>query len=144
MLLKDPYKSNLFKETPYAKKVSIEGNLVVVLRGSLENRGLELINPISRVVNRGEVHELILTNDKQSGPGKKVDNISYVGFVEIDEPGVIVVGDRLKIGEYNIGKIVGFDETHAPNHLNIVVFSETIQDGESLGLELRTKVTFLQ
>ncbi len=44
----DPYSENLFRTSPYARKRDVEGKLVVVLQGKLENRGLHLITPISR------------------------------------------------------------------------------------------------
>jgi len=39
-----------------------------------------------------------------------------------------------------IGEIVGFDETHAPNHLNIVARSKERCSGEELGVELGNRL----
>ena len=138
----DPYKAGFFSENPYAAKRVIDGKLVVILRGKLEKRGLELISMISRAVQKHEIHELIVTDESDVGPGSKVNKIAYIGFVEIQQGGVLVVGDVLTIQGTVLGKIVGFDETHLPNHLNIVVASENRADGIESGLQLEAEVQF--
>ncbi|MTI94824.1 MAG: hypothetical protein FH749_04960 [Firmicutes bacterium] len=138
----DPYASGMFKANPYAEKTDVKGELVVVLRGKYPQRGLQLIKPKSRAVNLGEVHELIIT-DQQAQPGDKVDPIAYLGFFAITAPGILVTGDRLKVAGKEVGMLSGFDETHMPNHLNIIVSGERIS-GEELGLELGADVVFQQ
>ncbi|GAW92281.1 DUF6917 domain-containing protein [Calderihabitans maritimus] len=133
----------MFKENPYALKKEINGRLVVVLRGKLEKRGLELISSISRVVKQGEIHELIVTTQEAS-PGGTVERVAYIGFVEIYQGGVIVVGDGVYCGEQYLGQIVGFEETHMPNHLNLVIRSDDFSSGLERGLELDMKVIFKQ
>lgn len=140
--MSDPYSRGMFKENPYARKAEIAGRLVVVLRGRYQERGLNLIKPISRALNTGEVHELIIT-DQDAGPGDKVDPIAYLGFFAVEQPGVIVKGDDLLTGGRVLGTLVGFDETHMPNHLNIVIKGER-RDGEELCLELGDSVVFRQ
>jgi|SRR5690554_341603 len=138
----DPYTRGMFKENPYAKKTDILGELVVQLRGQYPQRGLQLITPISRAVNAGEVHELIVT-DAEATPGSTVDPIAYIGFFAITKPGVLVVGDELRIDDQVIGTLAGFDETHMPNHLNIVVHGQR-RDGEERGLGVGGQVMFVQ
>ncbi len=140
----DPYQAGFFSSNPYAAKTEIRGKLVVVLQGKLEQRGLNLINPISRAVQKNEIHELIITDEMEAGPGSRVDRIAYLGFMEITAGGVVVVGDELTCQGKVIGKIAGFDETHLPNHLNIVVISESRLDGVSAGLELEAEITLKQ
>ncbi len=119
--MSDPYARNMFGSfNPYYAKQPVIGRLVVVLDGVYENRGLELIKPPSRALRQTEIHELIVT-DESTLPGSKVNNIAYVGFFEIIQGGVIVVDDKVKIGGKDVGKIAGYDETHMPNHLNIVM-----------------------
>jgi len=132
----------MFKENPYARKSDVQGELVVLLRGNYPERGLQLIKPISRALNLGEVHELIVT-DQKAGPGDTVDPIAYIGFFAIKKPGVIVTGDELRVADKFVGKLVGFDETHMPNHLNIVVHGESI-DGVERGLDVGDEVVFRQ
>lgn len=140
--MSDPYARGMFKENPYAKKTDVKGSLVVLLRGKYPERGLQLMKPISRCLNAGEVHELIVT-DAQAKPGEKVDPIAYIGFFAVSSPGVIVAEDQVIIGGKEIGTLAGFDETHMPNHLNIVINGER-KDGEEQGLDIMNEVVFRQ
>ncbi len=140
---KDPYAAGMFAANPYAMKRDIEAELVVVLEGRIEERGLALMKPISRCVCRHEIHELIITDDAEAGPGKTVNPIAYLGFMEISRGGVIVAGDRVFLGEECIGAIAGFDETHMPNHLNIVVRSPSRFTGMEKGARLGQSVRIL-
>ncbi len=137
---KDPYSRPDFLIDTYWAKVPILGNLVVVLQGYLPDRELILINPKSRALLKGEIHELILTDEIDAGPGQTVNNITYVGFVEIEQGGVAVVGDKIVINGQNIGTVAGFDITHMPNHLNIVLKSPQLLSGADSNLKLRNKV----
>lgn len=140
----DPYQAGMFTGNPYAEKRDVLGRLVVVLRGKLEHRGLNLIAPISRAVQKNEIHELIITDEEGAGPGKKVDSIAYAGFVEIIAGGVLLAGDELICAGKVLGRIAGFDETHLPNHLNIVMKAEKRVDGVEMGLEIESEVIFKQ
>ncbi|MBS3977762.1 MAG: hypothetical protein KGZ75_13760 [Syntrophomonadaceae bacterium] len=117
----DPYDLGLFRDNPYKEKMDIRGRLVVVLQGALDDRQLKLIKTISRAVKRYEVHEIILTDEEQSGPGATVNRVIYIGFMEVTRSGVIVSGDEFFLGDRLLGTVAGFDETHLPNHLNIVI-----------------------
>lgn len=140
----DPYKEKLFSANPYAAKREIAGKLVVVLQGRLENRGLQLITPISRAVLRNEIHELIVTDEQGAVPGSGVQRIAYLGFMEVGCGGVVVTGDEVSCNGLVLGRIAGFDETHLPNHLNIVVYSPERLDGVELGLRLESEVAVRQ
>lgn len=137
----DPYQAGFFSENPYAAKRVIKGKLAVILRGKLEKRGLELIPTISRAVLKNEVHELIVTDQENVGPGSKVDKIAYIGFVEITAGGVMTVGDTLTCQDKVLGRVIGFDETHLPNHLNIVLASGSRSDGVEQNLKLESDIT---
>ena len=137
--MSDPYKRGMFKTNPYAKKKPLKGNLVVVLDGKYEDRGLQLIPQPSRCLIANEVHELILT-DENKGPGDTVDKIAYIGFFVVRESTVITVGDEVKINGQLIGKIAGFDETHMPNHYNIVLYGEERISGNERNLNLNDEI----
>ena len=48
-----------------------------------------------------------------------------------------MVGDEIRTDRTGlIGTVVGFDESHAPNHFNIVVQAARSQTGRELGLRL--------
>ena len=140
-MVSDPYKSGKFKSNPYYEKSDVEGRLVVVLDGMMDNRALELITPISRCVCKYDIHELIFT-DEQGKPGDIVNKIAYLGFLEIERGGVIIAGDIVELNGVVIGTLAGFDETHMPNHQNIVINSTGLISGKGLNVELGSTIKF--
>lgn len=118
---KDPYATNNVASNLYFAKQTVTGHLVAILNGMNEKRGLELIQQPTRAVKCGEIHELILTDELNAEPGGGVDPVSYLGFMEIQQAGVLRSGDTVQLNGRQIGTLVGFDETHMPNHLNIVI-----------------------
>ena len=137
----EPYASGLIKKSPYAQKKIIKGGIVVILDSIIEKRGLKLITPHSRAVKKGEIHELITTEEKEAGPGKIVNNVAYVCFFEVSEGGVIVVEDEVHIGKKFIGKIAGFDDTHMPNHQNIILYASKKKTGVELKINLDEEIS---
>ena len=142
--MKDPYASGMFSENPYYSKSEVLGKLAVVLRGTFEDRGLELIRQISRCVKKHEIHELIASDEKEAGPGTQVNKIAYLGFVEILQGGVIITGDEVFHNGKRIGAVAGFDETHMPNHLNIVLRCEERATGAESGFSVGDGIVFSQ
>lgn len=132
----------MFKADPYYAKTPLQGSLVVVLEGDYPARGLKLISQPSRAICRHQIHELIFT-DQPAGPGDIVDPISYLGFMEFIQGGVMVAGDRVLVNGLEVGTIAGFDETHMPNHLNIVIQGER-KSGAARGLKLGDKLEFVK
>ena len=141
--MKDPYQSGMFSSNPYYAKTSIVGELNVVLDGKLENRELSLIKQISRCVLKHEIHELIISDEDGIGPGSTVNKIAYLGFFEISQGGVLTTGDNVYCAGKLIGTLAGFDETHMPNHLNIVIKSDTRMSGTEQGVILGDEITFI-
>jgi len=137
--MKDPYKEGMFKKNPYAKKRPVKGVIKVVLEGVYEERGLNLIVQPSRCLLKNEIHELILTTE-EAKPGDKVNKIAYLGFFEVTEGSVVVFQDPVKIGGKKVGIIAGFDETHSPNHYNIVVKGDELISGKDRLIELDMEV----
>ncbi len=138
----DPYAAGKFSTNPYAKKSDVTGQLVAVLDGRMENRGLSLITPPSRCVCRQQLHELILTDEAAAGPGAVVNRIAYLGFFEVTEGGVLLQGDKVWLDSSPVGIVAGFDETHMPNHLNIVIKTTDLKTGLELAAELGNPVRF--
>lgn len=138
----DPYKSGKFKSNPYAKKSDVGGPLAVVLDGKMNDRGLSLIVPISRCIKKDEVHELILTDEETARPGAGVNRIAYLGFFTAEQSGVIVEGDEVTLNGQVVGHLAGFDETHMPNHLNIVIRTSNLKTGLELGANTGERVLF--
>ena len=142
-MAKDPYKNNLLKASPYHEKNTVIGRSVVILKEYLDNRELQLIYPKSRVVKKHEAHEVIITDEKAE-PGDTVNNVAFLSFVEFLNTGVILRGDEVRINGIRIGEICGFDETHMPNHINIVIKGDRLICGKDLELSLNSIMEFVK
>jgi hypothetical protein len=118
----EPYRA---KKIPDHWKTSPKRNVVgtiVALSGlRLTNRETWLMHPVTRCVPKGTIHELTVTNDRNSQPGQQVNSVLYVGFLEVAQGGVLAVGDPVTINDKIIGTVAGYSDIHAPNHLNIMV-----------------------
>lgn len=77
-------------------------------------------------------------------PCEVVNDVAYVGFFEVEEGGVIVIGDSVYIGAKLIGEVVGFDDTHMPNHQNIVLYSSKDRTGTELNIDLEEEIIFIK
>jgi hypothetical protein len=119
----------------------LEGSFVGVMRLKLEARGLQLIPQGSRCIRRFDVHELIITEER-TGPSGRADKVAYLGFVEFARGGVMLTGDEVRIGDALVGTIAGYDETHMPNHLNIVLTGSAWTSGVERGIALGQAVRF--
>lgn len=117
----DPYKSGLAGEVRFVKKRAVEAVVTVVLKGTISNRGLKLIDPRSRCVREKEIFEFMIAEDPNAAPGGVVNTVRYLGFAEVQEGGSLCVGDKVMCDGELLGWVVGFDETHIPNHQNIVL-----------------------
>jgi len=138
----DPYKINLIKKVPLAKKNRVFSKLVAIMDMEIKKRGLQLIPSYTRALLKNEIHELIITDEKNAGPRKKVNNISYLGFVRIEEGGIVAKGDKVYLEGKIIGEVAGFDETHMPNHLNIIIKSSKKATGIELNAPIEGEIIF--
>ena len=138
----DPYKIDLIEKVPFAKKNRVFSKLVAIMDMELKKRGLQLIPAYTRALQKNEIHELIITDEKKAGPNKKVNNISYLGFVRIEEGGIVAIGDKVSLEGKIIGEVAGFDETHMPNHWNIVIKSSKKATGIKLNAPIEGEIIF--
>jgi len=132
----DPYTSGIFRKNPFGLKRNIKCSVVAVLQARAKERDLHLIQPISRALKKNDIHELILTDEEKSQPGKIVNQIAYIAFIEILQGGIILVGDEIYWKKQSIGVVVGFDDTHMPNHQNIVLYSPKRITGKELNISV--------
>jgi hypothetical protein len=130
----DPYARNLVNRGFYHSKPDMRARVVAVLTGTLENRGLELIQPISRTFPAGTIIELIGTDEQDAAPGGSVQRIAYLAFVEVLDAGVVLSGDAVTAKGDMLGVIAGFDDTHMPNHQNTIVRMQARRSGAEIGL----------
>jgi hypothetical protein len=139
----DPHRERVLDtDNPYVGKRPVEGHIVCVLHARSERRGMQLEPHPSRAVPAGEIHELAVTDDPAAVPGAQVERVAYVGFFEIARGGVILAGDAVCLDGRELGRVAGFDCTHFPNHMNILVFSPQRQTGKELGATVEAPVTF--
>jgi hypothetical protein len=134
----------LDNDYPYTDKRTVEGHLVCVLGARADNRGLELTVHPSRAVLCNEIHEILMVEDPEAAPTRTVRSVAYAGCVEIARGGMVLIHDRVVVEGHDIGTVVGFDETHLPNHMNIAVLAAgELRNGEELGLQVNDSVSFV-
>lgn len=138
---KDPYITQVaYTKVGEAKRRETKGQLVVVLGTASDNRGLVLIPQLTRVLCKNEIHELMTTDEVDAGPNKTVDRVGAIGFFEVSQGGSVAVGNPIFVKGKQIGKIAGFDETHYPNHYNVVVLSSKRFSGLEAGFHIGDKL----
>lgn len=125
--MKKPYDYRKIKPSVYGHRRPVLGEIVALLHVSFEERGLELIETKSRALKRGEIHELMLTDEEDASPGGGANRVRAIAFFEIRQGGLAVVGDQASIMGYTLGDVAGYDLTHMPNHMNILIRSESLE-----------------
>ena len=124
-----PYDFRRITPGVYGKRKQVEGEVVALLHVSFQDRGLRLIETKSRAVRLNEIHELMIT-DEDAQPGSGADRVRALAFFEVSIPGLIVAGDKVVVGNKSLGVLAGYDETHMPNHMNIVVKALSLAEPE--------------
>jgi hypothetical protein len=137
----DPYASGVVDQKLAIIKEPVKGRIVGVLANRAVNRQLNLIHSASRAVRMHDIHELMCTVENVP-PGGVVQDVSYLAFFVLDESGVIVVDDILQVNGRDFGTVIGFNEIHAPNHINIVILVTTPMTGFQVGWELQMPIQF--
>jgi hypothetical protein len=126
----------------YAANRPVKGEVVTVLDSTHEARGLKLISTYSRALKKNSIHELIATDETEKKPGDTANRIAYLAFFEVNRGGCIIVGETLYVDDEPIGQLIGFDETHEPNHLNIIIGVKQRHTGPQLKIGLGNKIKF--
>lgn len=111
------------------------------------DRGFTLEPFASRCVRAGEIHEIVVTDERREWPDAeigeiRIDRVAFIGFAEFTRAGVIERGDVAIAGETQLGVVVGFDSCHFPNHYNVIIEAPRLVTGAELGLELASSVIF--
>jgi len=122
-----PYDPRLITPKVYGDRRPVKGEVVALLHVTFEKRGLKLIEARSQAMLLNEIHELMITNEERAAPGRGADRVSAIAFFEIKRGGVVVVGDRVSIGGKHLGELAGFDLTHSPNHMNVLVKTRSLE-----------------
>jgi len=124
-----PYDPNLITPSVYGDRRPVIGKIVALLHITFEDRNLELIPSRSRGLRKNEIHELMITDEEDVSPGGGADRVSAIAFFEVLEGGLAVVGDKVAIGGRSLGRVAGYDLTHMPNHMNVLVEAESLDSG---------------
>ncbi|MEU7024710.1 hypothetical protein ABZ990_29295 [Streptomyces sp. NPDC046203] len=122
----------------------VRGALVKVLTHRRTDRGMRVEEHAARCVRRGEVHELVTTDQWEPHPGARIDRVGFLGFAELECGGVIDRGDVVSIGDTPVGTVLGFDACHLPNHYNILIHTPRPLSGGDLQLRPEVPVVFTQ
>jgi len=128
----------------YAANRPVAGTVVTVLDSTHEKRGLKLISTYSRALPKHSIHELIATDETGRKPGDTANRIAYLAFFEVKRGGCIIVGETLLVDGEPVGEIVGFDETHEPNHINIIIGVKKRRTGPQLKIGVGSKLKFVR
>lgn len=139
----DPYAAGMIPGTPNILRTPLDGRFIGILQSKRFQRGLALIQPKTRCVRRYEIHELVLTDEMDAAPGTRVDRFFGLGFVEFTAGGLVAQGDHIEIAGETIAEVVGFDESHAPNHLNIVAKTTAPRTGIERGIKPGDPIRFV-
>ncbi|MFO7837058.1 MAG: hypothetical protein R6V83_10395 [Candidatus Thorarchaeota archaeon] len=75
----------------------------------------------SHSYSKYSIVELTITDDQDATPGETIESVLYVGFFEVRQGGIVVVGEPVQIAKRKIGTVAGFSDVHSPNHLNLLV-----------------------
>jgi len=106
---------------PRASKAPLQGRIVKAMFHTRTDRGMRLIEFPSRCIARGELHELVSTDQQGLAVGDRVDRVGFIGFMEAACAGVLERGDRFIVDGTCRGTVVGFDACHYPNHYNVLI-----------------------
>lgn len=111
----------------YGDRRPVIGEVVALLHITFESRGLQLIQARSRALPLNEINELMITDEEEAAPGGVANRVSAIAFFEIKQGGVNIVGDQVFVSGKPLGQLAGFDLTHMPNHMNLLVKRETLE-----------------
>ena len=122
-----PYDPKLITPSVYGDRRPVTGEVVALLHITFEDRGLELIQSRSRALVKNEIHELMVTDEEAAAPGGGADHVSAIAFFQVEQGGLAVVGDEVSVAGNSLGHIAGYDMTHMPNHMNVLVRRESLE-----------------
>lgn len=122
-----PYDPKLITPDVYGERRGVVGEVVALLHITFDERGLTLIQSWSRAMVKNEIHELMITDEEEAYPGGRADRVSAIAFFEVKRGGVAVAGDKVYLTGRFLGTLVGFDMTHMPNHMNVLVKTGSLE-----------------
>jgi len=79
------------------------------------------------------------TDEEDAAPGSGANRVSAIAFFEVKTGGLAVAGDRVTLDGRRLGEVAGYDMTHMPNHMNVLVKADSL---ESPPLHVGSKLVF--
>jgi len=73
----------------------------------------------------------MITDEEGAAPGRGVDRVRAVAFFEVKAGGLAVVGDEVTISGRGLGVLAGYDVTHMPNHMGVLVKTPSVDEPET-------------
>ena len=137
----DPYAEGIVSKKLHIFKDPILAKAIGILTNAAKGRNMVLIPNSSRAVLYNEVHELVCTTENRK-QGETVNNVAYLAFIVFEESGVIAVDDILITDGVEMGRVIGFNEIHMPNHINIVIQTHELTTGIQAGWQPGTPICF--
>ncbi len=134
-----PYDLKRMTPSVYGERRPVEGVVVALLHIAFDDRDLKLIQTKSRTLRHEDIHELMITDEEEAAPGGGANRVRALAFFEVEKSGLIVVGDKVTVEDNDLGTLAGYDETHMPNHMNILVKTCCIDE---FGLRVGDRVRF--
>lgn len=125
-------------------KLPVSTRVVRLLFHVADDRGMRLSPSGSRCIPVGQIHELVTTTDRPTNAGDIVDNVGFLGFVEFKDPAMLCRGDEVWLGDLRIGTLAGFDESHFPNHYNILIRSDRLWTAGDVDLRPLDEIRFVE
>jgi len=122
-----PYDPNLITPSVYGDRRPVIGEVIALLHITFEERGLVLIQSRSRALCKNEIHELMITDESEAAPGGGANRVSAIAFFEVKAGGLTVVGDKVTLDGRRLGEVAGYDMTHMPNHMNVLVKADSLE-----------------
>ncbi|PIN85098.1 MAG: hypothetical protein COV47_03925 [Candidatus Diapherotrites archaeon CG11_big_fil_rev_8_21_14_0_20_37_9] len=124
-----------------SKKINLKAVVSAVMGHKRNDRAMEMSEWKTRCIKAGDIHELLVSTEYTGNHNETLNSFVYLGFFDFKKGGVIEIGDQVTTTSGAlIAEIIGFDDTHLPNHINIVAKSKDNKTGEEFGLKPGQKV----
>jgi hypothetical protein len=130
---------NYIKQMDFAE---IESRFVAILGHQSPDRGMVASPYHTRCIQAGEIHELVYVAESHDGL-IDLNDAWYLGFIEFRQGGVLAKGMTIEIDGQAKGQLIGFDDTHFPNHLNLLISAQNPQTGQEMNLKLNDSCYFV-
>lgn len=117
----------------------VTGIVVAIVGGQGEGLDLTPMTEVVRVLQPEYVYELVYAGGL-SGPGTTEPRYTSLGFFEVKQGAVAVVGDDVRVRGSVLGEVTGFDGSHLPDHLHVIVGGKVSGEALAWGFSLGDRV----